>query len=118
MALKHLTKPQMKELEKKVGSDLLKRHGKQKYYTPAQVKESCRSTQYPVDWHCWAMCFYTDHSSFDRYHQSIGESCDYTGMKSQMVSALTDGSSDSWSDFDFDLSWIDIPDFDFLSFFD
>lgn len=36
----------------------------------------------------------------------------------QMVSGLTDGVSDSWTDFDFDLSWIELPDFDFSDFFD
>lgn len=64
------------------------------------------------------MCFYTDHVSFDSYHESIGESCNYTEMKAEMVSALTDGASDSWTDFDFDLSWIELPDFDFSDFFD
>ena len=113
-----ITKQQMRDLEKQVGDRLFKKHGKKKSYTPSQIQEACRKSNTPIDWHCWAMCFYTDHESFDFYHESIGESCDYVGMKTEMVSALTEGASDSWVDFDFDLSWLELPDFDFSSFFD
>jgi hypothetical protein len=37
-------------------------------------------------------------------------------MKAQMAHAITDGASDSW--FDFDLSWLEWPDFDLPSIFD
>jgi hypothetical protein len=37
-------------------------------------------------------------------------------MRSQMVSAVTDGASVSW--FDVDFSWLEWPDFDFSGSFD
>lgn len=118
MPLEKISKDQMRELEKKVGNDLLKKHGKKRFYTPAQVQSSCKDLNIAIDWHCWAMCFFTDRSAFELFHESIGENCDYTSMKSSMVSAITDGASDSWTDFDFDLSWIELPDIDFSDFFD
>jgi len=39
-------------------------------------------------------------------------------MKSEMAAAITDGASSSWFDFDFDLSWLEWPDFDVPSIFD
>jgi len=59
-----------------------------------------------------------DHDSFDKYHESIGESCDYLGMKQSMISSMTDNASDTWFDFDFDLSWLELPDIDISSIFD
>lgn len=118
MTLAKITPEQMKELEKKVGQHLLKKHGKKKHYTTDQIKKSCQSMNIETDWHCWAMCFFSEHESFDIYHRTIGETCDYLSMKSQMVSALTDGASDSWVDFDFDISWLELPDLDFSDFFD
>ena len=64
------------------------------------------------------MCLYASPGYFNRYHESIGEVCDYTSMKGEMAHAITDGASDSWFDFDFDLSWLEWPDFDVPSIFD
>lgn len=101
---------------KSVGEELVKTFGKKKYYSPEQVKKASSQTKYDIDWHCWAMCLYTSPSDFDAYHRSIGGSCNYADMKSEMTSALTDGASDSW--FDIDLSWLEWPDFDLSSVFD
>ena len=101
---------------KEVGEILVRRYGKKKYYSPAQVKGASAKSKYNIDWHCWAMCLYTTSSDFQSYHDSIGESCDYASMKSEMTSALTDGASDSW--FDMDLSWLEWPDIELPSIFD
>lgn len=105
-----------KEYARDVGRILVKRHGKQKYYSPHRVKKASNDTKYAVDWHCWAMCLYTSPGDFTSYHDSIGESCDYASMKSEMAYAITDGASESW--FDLDLSWLEWPDFDLPSIFD
>lgn len=105
-----------KRYGKEVGEILVKEYGKNKYYTPEQVKKASSRSKYDIDWHCWAMCIYTSPSDFNAYHQSIGESCDYGEMKAEMASALTDGASDSW--FDIDTSWLEWPDIDLSSIFD
>jgi hypothetical protein len=101
---------------KAVGEILLKNYGKRRFYSPKQVKTASYKSKYGVDWHCWAMCLYTSPDDFNSYHQSIGETCDYASMKSEMTLALTDGASESW--FDIDLSWLEWPDIDFPSIFD
>ena len=99
-----------------VGKILVRKYGKKKFYKPEQVRRASKETNYDIDWHCWAMCIYAPPLDFKRYHDSIGESCDYASMKSEMASAITDGASESW--FDIDLSWLDWPDFDLPSIFD
>ena len=115
---KELSKLQKKDYAKQVGDVLVKNYGKQKYYKPAQIKYASRKTSYDIDWHCWAMVLYSSRSDFDAYHQKIGEVCDYTSMKAEMMLAVTDGVSESWFDFDFDLSWLEWPDFDLSDIFD
>ena len=113
-----LTKQEKKEYGKEVGSFLVEKYGKKKYYTPAQVKYASKKSKYDIDWHCWAMCLYTSPNNFRVYHEKIGEVCDYTSMKTEMVSAVTDGVSESWFDFDFDLSWFEWPDISLSDIFD
>lgn len=113
---KVLTEYEKKQYANDVGKILVKKYGKHKYYSPDRVKQASKETKWDVDWHCWAMCLYTSPEDFDRYHESIGEVCDYALMKGQMAYAITDGASDSW--FDYNLSWLDWPDFDFPSVFD
>jgi len=118
MASCSLSPQDKKAYAKGVGNILVKKYGKQKYYSPHRVKMASRNSKYDIDWHCWAMCLYTSPSDFKSYHDSIGETCDYVAMKTEMASAITDGASESWFDFDFDLSWLEWPDFDLPSIFD
>lgn len=101
-----------------IGNDLAVRRGKKSFYSQSEIKQSLKRHRYDIDWHCWAYCLYMDHTSFDSYHRSINESCDYLAMKESMVSSVTDSASDSWLDFDFDLSWLEFPDVDLSSIFD
>lgn len=105
-----------KAYAKDVGQILVHKYGKQKFYTPRQVKQASSQSRYTVDWHCWAMCLYSSPADFNDYHAATGENCDYAAMKAEMATALTDGASESW--FDFDLSWLEWPDFDLPSIFD
>jgi hypothetical protein len=116
MVARKLTELEKKQYAKDVGKILVKKYGKQKYYSPYRVRQASKETIWGIDWHCWAMCLYTSPEEFNRYHESIGEACDYASMKAQMAHAITDGASDSW--FDFDISWLEWPDFDLPSIFD
>jgi len=91
-----------------VGKILVKKHGKQKSYTPLQVIKASQHTKYDLDWHGWAMSLYSTSDDFTAYHDSIGETCDYASMKAEMAYDITDGASESW--FDIDLSWLDWPE--------
>ena len=113
-----LTPEEKKTIAITMGNDLSRAHGKRKFYSQAVIKQALQKRRYDIDWHCWAYCLYMDHSSFDKYHQSIGEPCDYLDMKQSMISSMTDNASDSWFDFDFDLSWLELPDIDLSSIFD
>ena len=115
---KALTELEKKKLAQVVGNDLSRKHGKKKFYRQRQVERVLDRHGYLVDVHCWAYCFFMDHASFDSYHRSIDESCDYLAMKESMVTSVTDHASDSWLDFDFDLSWLELPDVDLSSIFD
>lgn len=105
-----------KALSKKIGGDLAKNYGKKKYYSKAMVDSAMRRQSLNLDWSCWSYSLFTPPTEFDDIHRRLGETCDYESMRSQMVSAITDGASSSW--FDVDLSWLDWPDFDFGSVFD
>jgi len=104
------------QLGRQLGSRLAKTYGKKRFYTTSQVGESLRSIGSKIDVHCWGYALFCSPGDFLDYHASLSESCDYAAMKSEMVSAVTDGASDSW--FAFDLSWLEWPDIDLGSIFD
>lgn len=61
------------------------------------------------------MCTFSTHSDFDVYHEEMGEICDYTAMKAEMLSGLTSSVEDhvNWfdlQDIDLDASWLDMGD--------
>ncbi len=114
-----ITSADKKALSKKVGKDLIESYGKKKYYSKAMIDGAMRRQAVNFDWSCWSYSLFSSPSEFSDIHRRLGETCDYGAMRSQMVSAVTDGASTSW--FDVDLSWLDWPDFDFgssLDFFD
>ena len=97
-----------------VGSDLLKHYGRKPYYSVDEVKGANRRQNVGVDFGCWSHATFNSHKDFDAYHQSIGESCDYLSMKSEMLSSVSTATDTSW--FDLDLSWLEFPDIDFSAF--
>ena len=98
-----------------VGNDLLKNHGRKQYYTVQQVKDANQRQGIKYDVICWSHATFNSHQDFDQYHQSIGESCDYVSMKSEMLMSVSNASDTAW--FDIDLSWLEFPEID-LSLFD
>lgn len=97
-----------------VGADLLKHYGRKRYYSVEEVKSANRRQDIGPDFSCWSHAAFNSHSDFDTYHQSIGESCDYVSMKSDMLTSVSTAADASW--FDLDLSWLEFPDIDFSLF--
>ena len=99
-----------------VGKELVRAHGKRKYYPPVQVRKAADSCGYPIDIHCWAYCFFSSPEDFFALHEAAGEVCDYVAMKSELLSDLS--STGRFSLLDIDLSWLEWPDIDLSSLFD
>lgn len=72
-----------------VGNDLLKNHGRRQHYSVQEVKNANRRQGINPDVACWSHATFNSHRDFDQYHQSIGESCDYVAMKSEMLESVS-----------------------------
>lgn len=112
----HLRPDDKKAFIGAVGEELVRRHGKRKYYRPSEIRQAAESRGYPIDIHCWAYCFFSSPSDFNALHQAAGETCNYTDMKAELLAELATGGIFSWADID--LSWLDWPDIDLSSIFD
>jgi len=101
-----------------VGNDLVKNYGRKPHYTVLEVKNANRRQAISYDYACWSHAVFNSHDDFDAYHRSIGETCDYLAMKSDMLASVGNASDASW--FDFDLSWLEFPSIDWsiFDFFD
>jgi hypothetical protein len=99
---------------KLVGDDLIKHHGKRKFYSVQQVRDANERCNIPIDYACWSHSLFNTHFDFDRIHSGIGEACDYLAMKKEMLTSISISDSSSW--FDFDLSWLEFPDIDWSIF--
>ena len=105
-----------KEYITQLGKSLVENYGKKKYYSPEEVEEASKknkSTLPDLDWVCWGMSVFTDHTSFDAYHKTTGEVCDYVAMKTEMLKEVAPVHFDwtSIPDLDIDASWLDLGDF-------
>lgn len=110
----HLEPADKKKLIGDVGEELVRTHGKQKYYKPAQVRRAATATNHAVDVHCWAYCVFTTPSDFATFHAASGEVCDYGAMR---ASVLEDLAPNGFSSVDLDLPWLDWPDIDLSAIF-
>jgi hypothetical protein len=68
-----------------LGPYLEKHYGKQKHYTPAQVKAGAQQLGLATDPLCYGFAMYCDRADFVTYHQSIGQHCDYDAMQSELA---------------------------------
>jgi len=98
-----------------IGEILVKDYGKKKYYKPKEVKEAHKKSNWVevLDFSCWAMSTFSSHTDFDKYHESVGEVCDYVKMKAEMLNGISTSSISNWTeipDLDFDSSWLDFGD--------
>ena len=113
----HIGPKDKKEMIGKVGEDLVRTHGKRKYYAPAEVRRSCERCGYALDVHCWAYCIFLTRDAFDALHAAAGEACDYAAMKAEVLADLAGGAT-AFSLFDLDLSWLDWPDISLSALFE
>jgi len=112
----HLEPKDKKAFIGAVGEELVRRHGKRKYYKPSDIRLAAESRAYPVDIHCWAYSIFSTPGDFAAIHAAAGEVCDYAAMKAEVLRDLAaDG---TFSLFDIDLSWLEWPDIDLSSIFD
>lgn len=86
-------KEAVREYLGKVGPDLRKKHGKQRHYSPEQVRRSVEDQGLGVDYLCFAYCLYCTPADFDLVHAATGEACDYGAMRSLVGDAFFGGSS-------------------------
>lgn len=98
-----------------IGKILVNDYGKKKYYKPEEVTKSHKKSKWydGVDFSCWGMSTFSSHTDFDKYHEETGEVCDYTEMKSEMLSGLSVSSNTDLFDIpniDIDASWLDFGD--------
>lgn len=101
-----------KEYISDIGKILVSDYGKKEYYKPEEVKKAHKKSKWynTIDFSCWAMCTFSSHSDFDNYHLEIGEICDYTSMKTEMLSEISLNTNINWTeipDLDIDASWLD-----------
>jgi hypothetical protein len=99
---------------KRVGDDLIRHHGKRRFYSVSEIRAANQRCDIPIDFCCWSYAMYGTHFDFDRMHEAAGEACDYLAMKAEMLDSVARHASTGW--FDFDLSWIDFPDLDWSVF--
>jgi hypothetical protein len=93
----------------RLGRLLQATYGKQEKYTPTQVKKTMQAWGYTTDYDCFGLAMYCDFDDFSDYHRSIGESCNYERMRSEISyclfgSALTEFDAPTLieSEFNFD----------------
>jgi hypothetical protein len=111
-----LSREERRRHVQRVGNDLVRHHGKRNYYSIHQVREANRRQKVDIDLVCWSHAFFNSHADFDRYHIELGEACDYTAMKAEMLASVSGDSVASWFDVDLDLSWLEFPDIDWSIF--
>lgn len=112
----HLKPADKKAFISAVGKELVKTHGKQRYYKPRDIRRAAEAHGYPVDIHCWAYCFFSSGEEFKALHDAAGEACDYAVMKAEVLADLASGAS--FSVFDLELPWLEWPDIDLSAIFD
>jgi uncharacterized membrane protein YgcG len=89
----------------KLGPELQAKYGKQKTYTPQQVKTTMRARGYSTGDDCYGMAMYCDRAEFDDYHRSIGEVCNYTMMRGEVSQCLFDSEVEFNTDTIFDIDF-------------
>ena len=93
-----------------LGKILVTEYGKKRYYKPKEVKKAHKKSEWSAyDFSCWGMSTYSSHADFDEYHQQVGEVCDYTSMKAEMLEGISDTAHPiELAGIDLDASWLDI----------
>lgn len=101
---------------KAVGDELLKRHGKKRFYTVHQVADVVHSLTLGPEALSQSLALFSTADDFNAYHATLGDPRDYSKLKEEMFEAMLEFTLEGL--FNLDMSWLDWPDFDFSGFFD
>ncbi|MCZ8138342.1 MAG: hypothetical protein ACK5ZK_11260 [Armatimonadota bacterium] len=115
MAACEMSPPSKRAYISAVGEELVKRHGKKKHYDPADIRTASLARGFAIDYVCWAHAIFATPGDFKALHDALGEACNYTAMRAEVLKDLSGGSF-QWPDVD--LSWLDWPDIDLSGIFD
>lgn len=77
-----------------LGPALRDRYGEQPYYLPQAIRDTALYFMLDFDYICFAYCMFACEADFTRHHESIGEVCDYDGMRSVVADTLYAGNLD------------------------
>jgi hypothetical protein len=94
----------MRTYRRRLGVQLRRRYGRERHYTPEQVRTTAISGGLGTYHLCFALAMYCDRESFDAYHREHGEVCDYDAMRSSIGAAYFGG------DTTFDATSFDVLD--------
>jgi hypothetical protein len=72
---------------------LVRHYGFSPFYTPAQVKKTIERSGLNKDYSCYALSMFTSPQDFARYHDNIGETCDYSRMRSEIATSHFHGNA-------------------------
>ena len=81
----------MRRYRRQLGVKLRRRYGRERHYTPEQVRTTAISSGLGTDHLCFALAMYCDRASFDAYHRAQGEVCDYDAMRADVGAAYFGG---------------------------
>ena len=84
----------IKSYIKKLPSLLAKDYGKSKTYTPMQVKKTIERSKLSVADACYGIAIFSGREAFYQYHEEMGESCSYDGMRSEIADQYFQGNCD------------------------
>ncbi|WP_310489537.1 DUF6559 family protein [Chamaesiphon sp. VAR_69_metabat_338] len=73
---------------RRLGRLLQARYGKQDSYTPLQVKTAIDEAGFNTNYEGYGLAIYCNDLDFNSYHHSLGESCDYQAMQSEIGQCL------------------------------
>ncbi len=74
---------------KQLGQELRTRYGVREKYPPDKIKTTIKQSGLSSDRDCYGIAMYADRNDFIEYHRSIGESCDYDAMRSEISECLS-----------------------------
>ena len=85
-----------KEYITEIGSILVKKYGRKRFYSPEEVKKAHAKTNWSdsLDLPIWGMSAFSSQLEFDRYFRRMGLAMDYTKMKTEALQSfsVTEGS--------------------------
>ena len=100
---------------KAIGDELLRVHGKQRFYSLRDIRAAARAKGFPPGLDPWAFALFASPESYQTYRASTRDARPYDELKEAMFDVMTEGASHDW--FNIDMSWLEWPDIDLSGIF-